>query len=152
MRAVAFVYTDLSVCLRALTEHTVVLLLLSSCTVCMCVCTGQKCLRKQGCFFNGAFRMNTQGLSGCGSRKPCMCVCVCSLCVRVANDHNVSRHITQHISLYTVGYNESIFDISSSTLTQEMLSTLVSVRGDEVSVAAQGEWTCQSSDGLLYVF
>lgn len=82
----------------------------------------------------------------------CVCMCVCVVCVRVANEHNASWHITQHISIYTVGYNESIFDISSSTLTQEMLSTLLSVRGDEVSVAAQGEWTCQSSDGLLYVF
>lgn len=52
----------------------------------------------------------------------CVCVCecasaagkcVCSPCVRVANDHNVSWHITQRISIYVVGYNESIFDISS---------------------------------------
>lgn len=35
---------------------------------------------------------------------------------------------------------------------QEMLSAPLSARGDEVSLTEQGEWTCQSSDGLLYVF
>lgn len=59
-----------------------------------------------------------------------MCVCECAsaavMCVRVANDHNVSRHITQRISIYIVGYSKSVFDISSCA--GDVISSVVDER------------------------
>lgn len=106
MRAVAFVYADSKVCLRALAEYTLVLdwLTLAGLWMCVCVCIciySEKCLWKEGCFFQWRLQTSTWILSGFGSGSPCaschyesVCLCACTCVVDGCNVY-VSLDISQ---------------------------------------------------------
>lgn len=126
MRAVAFVYRDSKVCLRALTEYTLVLLSLSFRAVCVCtvrLCVQPEMFVKARMFFQWRLQMNIQALSGFGNGNPC--ASCCHERVRVASGCNVSRHISQHTSRQCI-LQRAYFDISSSISERKMLSDLLS--------------------------
>lgn len=104
MRAIPFVYTESKVCLRALTEYTLVFLPLSSCaSVCILYLWLQpEMFEKTRMFFQWRLQMNIQALSGFGNGKLCVSCCVCVYVCACGRGSDVSWHISQHTVYITM--------------------------------------------------
>lgn len=168
-RAVVFVYTDSTVCLGALIKYIVVLLSLSFRAVrvsrCLFVCLARDVCASEDVVSvappNERAKKKTRlalAERRASRRRRCCkvhvnvcvraCLCVCGQWLRCVMTH-ISRHTSTRCTL-----RGACFDVSSSIREQEMLSDDTAcggVRGVRSLSTVRGEWTCQSSSGLLYV-
>lgn len=147
---------EVGVCLRALTKYTLVLLSLSFWDVCACLCLVRNVLE---CEYVFSVAPSNEQTNPAGFERPCVscsyehgvCLKYC-VCVRVAHGYSVSWLILQCTSIHSVCYKERIF------IFHHPYQSRRSFVGGETQWKevrffrpVQGEWTHQSSSGLLYV-